>query len=77
MEFISLHTSVDEKSRRKRNFKQNANEYNYQRTTVTTERMRIPYFRSVFMRTTLPTGGVYRNESGIVNLDSTEEPDIH
>jgi len=28
------------------------------------------YFRDIFMRTILPTGGVYRNESSIVNLDN-------
>jgi len=32
-------------------------------------RMRIPYFRGVFMRDTLPISGAHRNESGIVNLD--------
>jgi len=44
------------------------------------ERMRISYFRGVFMRTILPTGGgggVRRNESGIVNLNNTEGPDTH
>jgi len=34
-------------------------------------RMRIPYFRSIFMRTALPTG-VHQNKSGIVNLDNVE-----
>jgi len=34
------------------------------------KRIRIPYFRDIFMRTTLSTEGVYRNESGIVNLDN-------
>ena len=34
-------------------------------------RMRISYFRGVFMRDALPTSGVRRNESGIVNLDDT------
>jgi len=38
--------------------------------------MRIPYFRGIFMRTTLPTG-VRRNESGIVNLDNVKGPDTH
>ena len=28
--------------------------------------IRIPYFRSIFMRTTLLTGGVYQNESSII-----------
>lgn len=40
-------------------------------------RMRIPYFRGVFMRTTLPIGGVRRNESGIVNLDNAEGSGTH
>ncbi|KYQ59127.1 hypothetical protein ALC60_01855 [Trachymyrmex zeteki] len=40
-------------------------------------RMRIPYFRGIFMRTTLPVEGVHRNESGIVNLDNAEEPGTH
>ncbi|KYN40000.1 hypothetical protein ALC56_05608 [Trachymyrmex septentrionalis] len=35
------------------------------------KRMRIPYFRGVFMRNALPTSGAHRNESGIVNLDAT------
>ena len=29
------------------------------------------------MRTTLPTGGAYRNESGIMNLDHAEGPGTH
>jgi len=29
------------------------------------KRMRIPYLRGIFMRTTLPIGRVYRNESSI------------
>ena len=29
------------------------------------------------MRTTLPMGGVHRNESGIINLDSAEGPGTH
>lgn len=29
------------------------------------------------MRTSLPTGGVRRNESGIVNLDNAEGPGTH
>ncbi|KYN07158.1 hypothetical protein ALC62_01878 [Cyphomyrmex costatus] len=41
------------------------------------KRMRIPYFRSIFMRTTLPVEGVHRNESGIVNLDNAEGPGTH
>lgn len=41
------------------------------------KRMRIPYFRGVFMRDSLPIGGIYRNESGIVNLDSTKGPGTH
>jgi len=34
----------------------------------------IPYFRGVSMRTTLPTEGIHRNESGIINLDNAEGP---
>jgi len=41
------------------------------------KRIRIPYFRDIFMRTTLPTEGVYRNESGIVNLDNADRPGTH
>ncbi|XP_071575288.1 uncharacterized protein [Temnothorax nylanderi] len=41
------------------------------------KRMRIPYFRGIFMRTALPTEGVRRNESGIVNLDNAEGPGTH
>ena len=40
-------------------------------------RMRVPYFRGVFMRNTLPTSGVRRNESGIVNLDDATGPGTH
>jgi len=39
--------------------------------------MRIPHFRGVFMRNALPVGGVYRNESGIVNLDDAEGLGTH
>jgi len=39
-------------------------------------RMRIPYFRSIFMHTTLPTG-VCQNESSIVNLDNVEGSGTH
>jgi len=38
-----------------------------------TKRRRIPYFRCIFMRITLPTGGIRRNESSIVNLDNAEK----
>lgn len=41
------------------------------------KRMRIPYFRGVFMRDTLPISGVRRNESGIVNLDDADGPGTH
>ena len=37
-------------------------------------RMRIPYFRDVFMRNALPTIGARRNESGIMNLDDATGP---
>ena len=40
-------------------------------------RMRVPYFRGVFMRNALPTSGVRRNESGIVNLDDATGPGTH
>jgi hypothetical protein len=40
-------------------------------------RMRISFFRGVFMRDALPIDGVYENESGIVNLDNTEGPGTH
>ena len=39
--------------------------------------MRIPFFRGVFMRNTLPPGGVRRNESGIINLDNVEVLGTH
>ena len=35
--------------------------------------MRIPYFRGIFMDTTLPIRGMYRNESSIVNLDNADD----
>jgi hypothetical protein len=38
--------------------------------------MCIPYFRGVFMRTTLPKSP-RANESGIVNLDDAEGPGTH
>ncbi|XP_077282380.1 uncharacterized protein LOC143908564 [Temnothorax americanus] len=41
------------------------------------KRMRIPYFRGVFMRDSLLIGGIRRNESGIVNLDNTEGLGTH
>jgi len=41
------------------------------------KRIRIPYFRGIFiLRITLPTGRIYRNKSGIVNLDN-DGPGIH
>ena len=40
-------------------------------------RMRVPYFKGVFMRNTLSTSGAHRNESGIVNLDDATGPDTH
>jgi len=41
------------------------------------KRMRIPYFRGVFMRNTLPINGVRRNERGIVNLDDASGAGTH
>ncbi|KYN17138.1 hypothetical protein ALC57_10593 [Trachymyrmex cornetzi] len=40
-------------------------------------RMRVPYFRGVFMHNALPTSGARRNESGIVNLDDATGPGTH
>ena len=39
--------------------------------------MRIPYFRGIFMDTTLPIRGMYRNESSIVNLNNADGSDTH
>ena len=61
----------------KTNFKRN--DKNAKRITTNVQlqqlakRMHIPYFRDIFMRTTLPTGEVYRNKSGIVNLGNFEQ----
>ena len=44
---------------------------------VLARRMRVPYFRGVFMRDDLPMSGVHRNESGIVNLDDATGPGTH
>jgi len=77
MEFISHCTSADEESRRKKNIKETLRIPKGVTTNVQlqqlTECMRIPYFRGIFMRTTLPTGGVRRNESGIINFDNVEK----
>ena len=40
-------------------------------------RMRISYFRDIFMRTTLPVEVVRQNENGIINLDNAEGPGTH
>ena len=40
-------------------------------------RMRIPFFRGVFMRNNLPISGIRRNENGILNLDNFEGPGTH
>ena len=40
------------------------------------KRMRIPYFRGVYMRNALPRE-IRRNESGIVNLDDADGPGTH
>ena len=37
-------------------------------------RIRIPFFRGVFMCNYLPISGIQRNENGIVNLDNFEGP---
>lgn len=44
--------------------------------TRTARRLRIPFFRGVFMRDSLPTS-IRRNESGIVNLDDASGPGTH
>ena len=40
-------------------------------------RMRVLYFRGVFMRNALPTSGARRRESGIVNLDDATGSGTH
>jgi len=58
-------------------------EHNCQYTIITnnnyqlSKRMRIPYFRCIFIRTTLLTVGTHRNKSGITNLDNAEGSGIH
>lgn len=39
--------------------------------------MKIPYFRGVFMRDTLPAPGPHHNESAIINLDSIHGMGTH
>lgn len=39
--------------------------------------MKIPYFRGVFMRDTLPSTGPWRNESAILNTDSSVSSGTH
>jgi len=67
-EFTSLRTSVDEGTEKTKKNKKKIKKM-IKMGTITnaelqqlTKLMRIPYFRGIFMRTTLPTGGVYRNE---------------
>lgn len=38
---------------------------------------KIPHFRGVFMRDTLPKGGPFYIESGIINLDTHSGPGTH
>jgi len=79
---IYFHTSLDKESQRKneKDLKKALNSCrraiinNYQRTTATTGKT---YFRHIFMHITLPTGGVYRNESSIVNLNNADGPGTH
>jgi len=40
-------------------------------------RMRVSYFRGVFMHNMLSTSGAHRNESDIVNLDDATGPGTH
>jgi len=55
----------------------NLREFGYITTNVQLQQliklMHIPYFRDIFMRTILSTGGVYQNKSGIINLDNADE----
>ena len=41
------------------------------------ESLKIPHFRGVFMRNGLPEGGLYKNESAIVNLDDRNNTGTH
>ena len=91
MEFTLLRTSVDEGSQQrklrkiKKKIKKMIKSVQLSKcTTINVELqqlaklMRIPQkedFRGIF--TTLSTGGVYRNESSIVNLDNAEGPGTH
>ena len=38
--------------------------------------LKIPFFRGVFMKDALP-GKIWKNETGIVNLDNSEGPGTH
>ena len=42
-----------------------------------TKLLRIPYFRGVYMRDTLPSTSPWENESAIVNLDDATGPGTH
>src|SRR5580765_6163668 len=84
VDFISLHTSVDRGSQRwlgKKTQKKNVKNAVGVTTNVQLEqlarRMRIPFFRGVFMRNNLPINNIRRNESGIVNLDDADGPGTH
>ena len=41
------------------------------------KQLKIPFFRGVFMRDSLPQGGPRKNESAIVNLDTSEGAGTH
>ena len=41
------------------------------------KKLRIPYFRGVFMRDKLPKNGPLKNESAVVNLDSSKGIGTH
>src|SRR5436190_15175041 len=68
-------------SRGKKNFKKTLKMPTGATTNLQLEelarRMRIPFFRGVFMRNTLPISGIRRNENGILNLDNFEGPGIY
>ena len=41
------------------------------------KKLKIPYFRGVYMRNALPKRGPLKRESAIVNLDNKEGPGTH
>lgn len=41
------------------------------------KKLKIPFFRGVFMRDTLPSNGPHHNESAVINLDKNSGPGTH